>query len=68
MRFELADIDGGRAMDRGTARALARLIVLASIALVLTIGACLFSGCVSTRTTECKLTWRGDCEQQLFKE
>lgn len=54
-------------MNGRTARALARLIVLTSIALVLTIGSCILTGC-AVSTTECKLSWRGDCVQPLFKE
>jgi len=31
--------------------------------------AALLSGCAAAPpTTQCKLSWRGDCEQQLFLE
>jgi len=55
-------------MDERTVRAVVRVLLLAGIALMLIIGSCMLTSCASVPTVECKLSWRGDCEQQLFKE
>lgn len=55
-------------MDVLMARWLARILAWTSVAIVLLIASCILSGCGAVPTTECKMSWRGDCSQQLYQE